>query len=118
MALATSSRLRLGACATAAVAAIATTPTLTPEGWASSSTLAACWAARMRVGFTSCARMLPDRSITSMTVSMREGSISTACGRAMAKISALRASRASTGDTCRRQPAPPVVVRPTLRSAG
>ncbi|MCY1542555.1 hypothetical protein D9M68_783090 [compost metagenome] len=118
MAAATSSLLRLGACATAAVPAIATTPTLTLAGWSSSKTRAACCAARMRVGLMSCARMLPDRSMTRITVLMREGSVSRAWGRATATISAVSASSVRAGATWRRQPAPPRTGTPTDFSAG
>ncbi|MNT92697.1 hypothetical protein D3C72_2340260 [compost metagenome] len=67
----------------------------------------------MRLGWISCARMLPDRSMTTTTVSMCEGSIITAWGRAMAKVSAARASRSSMGGTWRRKVAPPLMATPT-----
>ena len=78
-----SSRLVVGGWATDAVAENVTTPTLTCGGCASMNRRSASWAASMRLGLTSVARMLPEVSTASITVSMRLGSIRTACGRAM-----------------------------------
>ena len=63
---------------------------------------AATCAAASRFGSTSVARMLPETSIASTTVSCCEGSVTTAAGRAIATIIAIRASRNRMGGMCRR----------------
>ena len=68
MAAIISSRLSVGAWATAAVPAKVTTPMRVPRGWSDTKDLAAACAAAIRLGSTSVARMLPEVSIARMTV--------------------------------------------------
>ena len=51
----------------------------------------------MREGFKSLARMLPEVSITSMTVASRKGVIKTVCGLAKAAQSNSRPKHKKTG---------------------
>ena len=81
----TSSRLRVGACATVAVPAKATTPMRTFSGCSATNCLAAFCAATRRLGSTSVARMLPEMSMARITVSCCVGSVIVACGRASAE---------------------------------
>jgi hypothetical protein len=99
----TSSRLSVGACTTAAVPAKDTTASRTVRGNSATKALAASCAAVMRFGSTSVARMLPDTSIASTIVSCCEGSLITACGRAIASSSSVIARNSKTGGTWRRQ---------------
>ncbi len=75
-------------------------------GCAAMNAFAASCAATRRLGLTSLARMLPETSIARITVSCCEGSVSTAAGRATARIISVSATRNSSGGTCRRKPAP------------
>ncbi len=94
-----SSRLLVGDCMTAAAAAIPMTPMRTWSGCSSTNDLAASRAAAMRFGATSVAFMLPDMSTARITVSIREGSVSVACGRATASSSAASPASHSSGGT-------------------
>jgi hypothetical protein len=98
----TSSRLRVGACATVAVPANATTPTRTFSGCSETNCLAAFCAATRRLGSTSVARMLPEMSIARITVSCCVGSVMVVCGRASASSMAASASRKKAGGMWRR----------------
>ena len=60
----------------------------------------------IREGLTSVARMLPDTSITSITVATRDGRLTSAEGRAIASSRKVKASNISAGGICRRQPEP------------
>src|SRR6478735_8664022 len=57
----------------------------------------------MRDGLTSVARMLPDTSITSITVATRDGRLTSADGRAIANSNSVNAASIRAGGTCRRQ---------------
>ena len=114
----TSSRLRVGACTTAAVPANETTAILTLRGRSATKVLAASWAATSRFGCTSAARMLPETSIARTIVSWAEGRVISAAGRDEANSSALIASSRSTGGTWRRQAPPrPIASRTRPRLA-
>ena len=96
MAWLTRSRWSVGACTKAAAPATLTTPNLTWPGCPSTKLLAAACAASMRLGCTSVARMLPELSMASITVSMRLGKSKMACGLAMANSKPARPSRTSS----------------------
>ena len=68
-------------------------------GWSATKARAAFCAATILLGWTSVARMLPETSIARMIVSYCEGSVSVACGRATATMSAISASRNTSGGT-------------------
>ena len=103
MAARMSSRLCVGDWTTDAVAANETTPIRVVFGCSATNARAASCAAAMRLGLTSVARMLPDTSIAMMTVSCCDGSVTTAAGRAIARIIKVRATRNNAGGTCRRR---------------
>jgi hypothetical protein len=71
-------------------------------GCSATNARAASWAAAIRLGFTSVARMLPETSIDRMIVSCCDGSMTTAAGRAMAMIISVNAARNKTGGIWRR----------------
>jgi hypothetical protein len=100
--------LRVGACATVAVPANATTPMRTFSGCSATNCFAAFCAAISRFGSTSVARMLPEMSIARITVSCCVGSVIVACGRAIARSMAASARKKSSGGMWRlmRWPAP------------
>jgi hypothetical protein len=98
-----SSRLCVGDCTTDAVAANETTPIRVDLGCSATKARAASCAAAMRLGFTSVARMLPETSIDRITVSCCDGSVTTAAGRAMARIISVKAARNMSGGTWRRR---------------
>ena len=97
-----SSRLLVGDCTTAADAATATTPIRTLRGCASMKVFAASRAALRRFGLTSVARMLFDMSSARTIASSRAGNLSAACGRAIARISAVSASVHNSNGSMRR----------------
>ena len=102
MAARMSSRLCVGDWTTDAVAANETTPMRVVFGCSATNARAASCAAAMRLGLTSVARMLPDTSIAMITVSCCDGSVTTAAGRAIARIIKVSATRNSAGGRCRR----------------
>ena len=102
----TSSRLKVGACTTAAVPANETTPMRTLRGNPATKALAASCEAISRLGCTSVARMLPETSIAKTMVSCCDGSFSRAIGLALASSSTATASSSSAGGRWRRQPGP------------
>jgi hypothetical protein len=110
----TDGRSSVAACATWAVPAKVTSPTSMWRGTASRKALAACWAATMRVGLTSCTRMLREMSIASRMVDLAQGSVTGALGRASASSISDSATKTSAGGTCRRQRGP-AAARATLR---
>ena len=99
----TSSRLRVGACTTAAVPAKETTATLTLRGSSATKALAASCAATSRFGWTSAARMLPETSIARTIVSCADGRVISAAGRDEREQQRASASSSSAGGTWRRQ---------------
>ena len=114
MAAMMSSRVRVGGCTTAAVPANDTTPIRVCCGWSLTNARAAACAAASRVGSTSVARMLPDTSIARMIVSCCVGSVTSACGRAIAMIISVSATRNNTGGTCRRNRCPMPIASLTI----
>ena len=98
-----SSRLCVGGCTTEAVPAKDTMPTSTSAGCSCTNALAAVCAASSRLGLMSFARMLSETSIANMVVRWSDGSVTTALGRAIAKIVASSAIRKSKGGTWRRK---------------
>ena len=62
-------------------------PIFTERGRSLTNSLAATWAAVMRVGLTSSARMLPDTSIAMIKVPRWLARVMVAAGRALARIS-------------------------------
>ena len=109
-----SSRLVVGSCATCALPAKATMPTLTVRGSSFRKLLAASWAATSRFGWTSAARMLPDTSIARMMVCWFDGSTTTAIGRAAASSIAVSASRNKSGGMWRRTLWPALMASRTI----
>ena len=72
-------------------------PMLTPRGCCAMNCLPAACMASTREGLMSVARMLPETSITMMTVDLCEAMLMTAAGRAIPRIISARASRNSAG---------------------
>jgi hypothetical protein len=101
MAWMTRSRWSVGACTKAAAPATLTTPNLTCAGCSNTKLLAAAWAASMRLGWTSPARMLPELSMASITVSMRLGNNMMACGLAIASSKPAKPDKISSTGKCR-----------------
>ena len=85
-----------------------TRPTLNSAGsWATNS-LAAVWAARIRLGCTSSDIIDSDTSSATITVARSSGSLASVEGRAIANASTSRASSRATAGACRRTlPMPP-----------
>ena len=87
-------------------------------GWSATNARAAFWAATIRLGATSVARMLPETSIARMIVSCCDGRVTIAVGRAMATRSITSASRNNSGGRWRRNPCPaPIASRIMARLA-
>ena len=107
IAASTSSRLAVGYWTIEAAAANDTTPIRVLRGTAATKARAASWAATIRLGFTSVARMLPETSTARMMASFCVGTRITAAGRATASTIATSASRNRSGGRRRRQRAPP-----------
>jgi hypothetical protein len=80
----------------------ATTPMRTVGGWRATNARAAALAASIRVGARSSAAMLPETSKTSMTVPSTRGTLTTACGRAIAITTRKRPRRRQAAGIRRR----------------
>ena len=106
MALTTDGRSTVACCATWAVPAKVTRPTSMCGGTVATKALAASCAATMRVGLTSCTRMLREMSMASRMVDLDHGSANRAVGRDSPSISRHSATNTSAGGTCRRQRGP------------
>ena len=118
MAAASSSRSCVGGCTSTALPANVTMPAFTSRGSSLTKSLAAACAACIRLGGTSIARMLSDTSMARMIVRESLGSVTTADGRATARIVTTIASRKRIGGTCRRQRcAGPIACLTSPRSA-
>jgi hypothetical protein len=108
----------VGFCTIDAEPANATTPMRTSDGCSWTNAFAASRAAAMRDGSTSVARIDSDTSIARMMFRCSEGSVMTALGRAIATISAPRASKKTRGGIWRRMRARgPIAVRISARFA-
>ncbi len=89
-------------------------PMRTSRGWPLINSLAARWAAISRVGLTSLARMLPETSMARITVARCEASVTTAAGRAMARIISVSATRNRAGGIWRRIEGPAPIASLTM----
>ena len=101
----------------AVVQANCTTAMRTLRGRSATKAFAASFAAVMRSGSTSAARMLPETSIASTMVFSADGKVITAAGRAAAISSPAIAVSNNAGGRCRRQARPlPIasLMRPRL----